>query len=124
MRRFLIGAAVCALALTLTAAAPAAERHGGYRGPAPRAYYETHGQRFAGGWYYAGRDHHHWSYSRWDPVYRRTQYYDPYLRCYYYWDAVHYAYYPVPVVVTPVVPPPVVVVPPPVPVSPGPVIIR
>ena len=60
-----------------------------------RAYHVTHGVRFSGGYYYRGRDHHHWTRRAWDPVHRRWNYWDPNLNVYYYWYAPGNCYYPV-----------------------------
>ncbi len=83
---------------------------------AGKPYYATRGVAYRGGYYYAGRDHHHWSYRVWDAKYGRYHYYDPYLRIYYYWSPERLGYYPVEVAPAPVAtvpaPAPVVVAPP------------
>jgi hypothetical protein len=58
-------------------------------------YYRDHAVRFAHGWYYPGRDHHHWERRVWDAGYRRWHYYDTGLRCWFYWHPVRHCYYPV-----------------------------
>jgi hypothetical protein len=60
-----------------------------------RNSYRSHGVRFAGGYYYAGRNHHHWGETVWSPVYNRTIYWDPSLLVWYYWDDATGCYYPV-----------------------------
>jgi hypothetical protein len=97
MRRILLGVSACVLGLAL---AGAAEAHGpNHRGPAPRAparaYYRDHARHFGHGYYYAGRDHHHWSRRVWSPRFGRWEYFDPGLSCWYYWYAPAACYYPV-----------------------------
>lgn len=99
MQRILFGVCACVLGLGLTGAAQAREPHH-HPGPAPivrggSPYYAQHGVRFNGGYYYPGRDHHHWERRVWDAGNRRYNYYDPSLRCYYYWSPVKRCYYPV-----------------------------
>ncbi|NBO92035.1 MAG: hypothetical protein EBV06_06935 [Planctomycetia bacterium] len=60
-----------------------------------RPYYHAHGIRYTGGYYYPGRTHTHWEHRRWDPVYARYHYFDPYLRVYYYYCPSRLGYYPI-----------------------------
>jgi hypothetical protein len=50
--------------------------------------------RFNHGYYYAGRNHNHWTWSYYSPGYRSTFYYDPGVRSWYYWNAPANRYYP------------------------------
>lgn len=59
-------------------------------------YYEDHGVRFRGGYYFKGRGHDHWAHRVWSPVYRRYHYYEPDLRCYYYYCPRTCCFLPVP----------------------------
>jgi hypothetical protein len=92
MRRILFAAA-CALGLGLTADAARAHEFHGSAG-APVAYHHEHAVRFGGGYYYPGRQHHHWSQHCWDPVHRRYHDYDPYLRVWFWWCPAANCYYP------------------------------
>ncbi len=92
MRRILLTVAACALGLTMTTST--AEAHPPRHAPV-RIYYHDHGVRFNGGYYYVGRNHHHWSYKVWDAGCHRDNYYDPYLKCFYYWDVARGCYYPI-----------------------------
>jgi hypothetical protein len=58
-------------------------------------YHRTHGREEKWGWYYPGREHHHWSHIAYFPAYCTYLYYEPFLRKYYYWNRPHNAYYPV-----------------------------
>jgi hypothetical protein len=95
MNRLFLALAAGVLGLALTGGT--AEAHGG-RGPhgrpVPRAYYRGHAKKFAGGHYYAGRDHH-WARRVWSPVYHRYQYWDAGLHCWYYWSPTAACYYPI-----------------------------
>ena len=105
MRRFLLSVAACALGLGLPGTAEAhgrrhyTERYHSrehrVRFSSERHYYREHAIRFGGGYYYRGRDHHHWTRRVWDSRYERYHYYDPGLDCYYYWHPVRCCYYPV-----------------------------
>jgi hypothetical protein len=96
MKKILFAASALVLGLTLTGSANAADHHHGGpgRGHVVAPYFHEHGVRFGGGYYYRGRDHHHWERCVWDAHYCRYQYYDPYLCCWYYWDAGRDCYYP------------------------------
>jgi hypothetical protein len=59
-----------------------------------RSYHVTHGRQFRHGFYYPGRYHPHWAYTRLDVRYGCTLYYDPELGCYY-WCEPDSCYYPV-----------------------------
>jgi hypothetical protein len=100
--------------------------------PTSGGYHLTHGKQFSGGYYYPGRDHHHWSYWGYSSRYRCTCYWCPDTRCYYYWCPSASCYYPVsyfesapPVETAPIAPLPVakpVIAPPVVPApTPAPV---
>jgi hypothetical protein len=91
MRRTLLALAACALGLT----AGTTSAHGYYRGGAAVAVNRYHATAFAGGYYYAGRDHRHWAYRTWDARCGRYHYWDANLRCWYYWNAGCNCYYPV-----------------------------
>jgi hypothetical protein len=108
MRRMLLG--LGAFALTLTTAVSAANAgefrgHEAFRHEAFRhevigrevahRYFETHGVRFAGGYYYPGFDHHHWGRQVWDARLARWEFWDADLGCYFYWNATLNGYYPV-----------------------------
>jgi hypothetical protein len=58
-------------------------------------YYRTHGVRYAGGYYFAGRNHHHWSESQFSSTYNTTVYKDPGLNVWYCWNEKDGGYYPV-----------------------------
>jgi hypothetical protein len=64
-------------------------------GVAAAPYWRANAVRFAGGWYYPGRVHPHWSITKFSPVYGRTIYYDPGLTTWFYWNAPVARYYPV-----------------------------
>jgi hypothetical protein len=97
MQRMLLGVASCALGLALTGGPLQAHPHGHGSGGVvvSGAYYQTHGHRFSGGYYYRGRHHTHWSGRVWSSTCNRWHYYDPYLNCYYYWHASSGCWYPV-----------------------------
>jgi hypothetical protein len=57
-------------------------------------YYRTNGVRYAGGYYYSGRKHNHWSQTVYNKEYKTTTYFDPGLKVWYYWDPVTKRYYP------------------------------
>jgi hypothetical protein len=63
--------------------------------PAPAPYYKSHGVRFEGGYYYAGRKHGHWSETKYSSTYGTTVYHDPGLKVWYRWDDACQRYYPV-----------------------------
>lgn len=58
-------------------------------------YYRTHGHKFEHGYYYKGRDHHHWSREYFSNRYGCTVYTDPGCGCDYYWCQPDSCYYPV-----------------------------
>jgi hypothetical protein len=97
MRNVLLSMAAGVVGLALAGTANAQPVVVGGHPPAVgvRAYYRDHGVRFSGGYYYVGRDDHHWTRRVWDPVHHRYHYYDPYLRVYYYWDPARQCYYPI-----------------------------
>jgi opacity protein-like surface antigen len=123
MRRFLLGAAVAALVLGLASRTEAAGRggpghggghgwsygqssyshgygqrdygHGAGSGSVSKGYHLRYGHKFSHGYYYRGRDHHHWTHRRYWAKYRTTCYWDPGTRCWYYWCPSRACYYPV-----------------------------
>jgi hypothetical protein len=98
MRKIFLGLATGVLGLVLTGPADAHsghDRHGHGHGHRVGAYYRSHGVRFRGGYYYKGREHHHWARRVWSPECHRYHYWDPSLNCYYYWYAPGNCYYPV-----------------------------
>lgn len=97
MRSLLTGLAAAVTCFALTGSAPAHEREPHSHRPRgdARLYHRDRGVRFDHGYYYRGRDHHHWSARIWSPTYRRYHYWDPSLRCYYYWCPEHRCYYPI-----------------------------
>jgi hypothetical protein len=100
MLRPLFYGAALALGLTLTgtvSAAPIAhyEHHfTGHHLEAP--YYRIHGHPYDHGYYFPGRDHHHWAYRVWDSRWNRYQYWDSNLRVFYYYNPTLNGYYPCP----------------------------
>jgi hypothetical protein len=100
MKKILVGLAATLTGLGLAGNADASppHEHGGARhGHVVHvgAYHEVHGRHFRGGWYYSGRDHHHWTRTVWDSHWHRYHYWDPGLNCWYYWYAPGNCYYPV-----------------------------
>jgi hypothetical protein len=61
---------------------------------AAKPYYQTHGVKYSGGYYFAGRYHNHWAHRVWDAHYGRYHYYEPSLRVYFYYDTARGGYYP------------------------------
>jgi hypothetical protein len=59
------------------------------------SYHVTHGKQFAGGWYYPGKHHNHWTYQAYWPKYGCTCYWCPSTNCYYYWYEQASCYYPI-----------------------------
>jgi hypothetical protein len=57
-------------------------------------YYKSHGTKLGHGYYYKGKDHHHWKYRTWFPRYHCYCYWDAGLNCWYYWSAPKLCYYP------------------------------
>jgi len=96
MRRIVIGLAASALGIVaLTGTADASPRGGHGRAAHGHASYHGNGHRFSGGYYYRGRDQHHWTRTVWDPVCHRYQYWDPDLNVWYYWAPAYDCYYPI-----------------------------
>jgi hypothetical protein len=98
MRRLFLGLGALALTLTTGAASVNAADYRGrveIRHEVAHRYYETHGVRFAGGYYYRGFEHHHWARQVWDARLNRWHYYDADLGCYFYWSPAQNCYYPV-----------------------------
>jgi hypothetical protein len=60
-----------------------------------QGYHHRHGHRFSHGYYFEGRNYHHWAYSRYFKEYGCTCYWEPELNCWYYWCAPRHCYYPV-----------------------------
>jgi hypothetical protein len=97
MKRFLLGglaAGVAALGLAGPAGAHDEWRRDRDRPHGGRAYYLDHAVRFGHGFYYPGRDHHHWTRRVWDPILHRILYWDPSLHAYFYWSAPDRCFYP------------------------------
>jgi hypothetical protein len=59
-----------------------------------RPYYQSHAVKFSGGYYFAGRDHHHWGHRTWDARRRCYTYWEPSLQVYFYYDVARAGYYP------------------------------
>jgi hypothetical protein len=95
MRKLFLTVAAGVLGLALTGTAEARPGHEHFRPTRERAYHGEHGVRFKGGYYYAGREHHHWTRTVWDAPHHRYIYWDPYVQCYYYWYQPGNCYYPV-----------------------------
>jgi hypothetical protein len=96
---------VAAAVLTFLMANPADAKghgghghHGGHHGHHGHghAYFSSYGHRYAGGYYYVGRDHYHWSQTIWYAPGNCYLYLDPGLNMYYSWDAAAQRYYPSP----------------------------
>ncbi len=106
MRRFLLSVVAVGLSLALAATAEAGPK-GGSKGSSKGVsnshqsggshnYHVTNGNKLkSGGFYYKGKDHHHWSYQCWDKRYGCNCYWDGGLGCYYYWCQPDDCYYPV-----------------------------
>ncbi|HYT92653.1 MAG TPA: hypothetical protein VEL76_28310 [Gemmataceae bacterium] len=97
MRKIYLSIAAVVLGLGLTGAAAnaaAPHRPGTVVVRGGPGYYRDHSVRFNGGYYYRGRDHHHWARRVWDPAHRRYQYWDSGLNTYFYWYAPGNCYYP------------------------------
>lgn len=58
-------------------------------------YHRDHGHVFAGGYYYSGKFHRHWSFCTWDTRYGCYCYWDPCCSSYYYWCQPDACFYPV-----------------------------
>jgi hypothetical protein len=97
MRHFILIAAVAVgLAIGGTAVA-GGKGKGGSSSSHSRVsgnYFKSHGVHFKYGYYYKGRDHHHWRYCYWSPSWGCYFYLDPDCNCYYYWCAAENCYYP------------------------------
>jgi hypothetical protein len=59
------------------------------------SYYKSNGVRYEGGYYYSGRNHSHWSESKYSSTWGTTVYLDPGLKVWYYWNEKASCYYPV-----------------------------
>ena len=74
MKSFAFALATLALVLGSVIAVPTKRTsHGSTSGD----YHMTHGKSFPGGYYYSGRDHHHWSYWGYPERYRYMCYWYP-----------------------------------------------
>jgi hypothetical protein len=99
----MIGAAAAVLGVVGLAATPAsadAKEHGHGRGryhheEHRHAYYREHGVHFSGGWYFRGRDHHHWERRVWNQRCHRWEYWEPDLCVWYFWSPGDCCFYPV-----------------------------
>jgi hypothetical protein len=60
-----------------------------------KAYHLTHGTKFSKGYYYRGRNHHHWSHRRYWSKYHCNTYFCPSTRGWYYWCRSRDCYLPV-----------------------------
>jgi hypothetical protein len=104
MKRLLLGLGALALTLTTAGAAKAADHHRGREvvrremHRAPR-YYELHGVRFSGGYYYRGFEQARWGPRVWNAGLHRWECWDADLRCNYYWCPERGCWYPVTYVV-------------------------
>jgi hypothetical protein len=97
MKRFILSVAAVAMSLALVGAADAAPKgssRGGTMHSGSRSYHEEHGTKFKGGYFYKGRDHHHWTYRYWWGRYGCYTYYCPSTSCWYYWYPQDNCYYP------------------------------
>ena len=105
MTRFLMSVALAATALTSVPAANGAERRGESRGEhrdrhsgSYSNYHTRFGTKFSHGYYYSGRDHHHWTYRYFWSQYGCDCYWCPSTSCWYYWCEPRNAYLPVSVI--------------------------
>src|SRR5690242_5226094 len=98
MKRVILGVAAVAMSLALVGAveaAPKGGQHGSMGHRNSRPYHETHGTKFKGGYFYKGREHHHWTYRYWYGKYGCYTYYCPSTSCWYYYYPREDCYYPV-----------------------------
>jgi hypothetical protein len=58
------------------------------------SYYQSHGVKFSGGFYFKGKHHNHWGHRKWDGYRRCYVYWEPTLLVYYYYNESQDAYYP------------------------------
>ena len=93
MRRFILSVAAVAVVLALAATAEAGQKGGAPKGGS-RSYHEEHGTKFKDGYFYKGKDHHHWTYRYWWGKYGCYTYYCPSTSCWYYWYQPGNCYYP------------------------------
>jgi hypothetical protein len=100
MRRFLLSVAAVVVSLALVATAEAGPKGNGSGSGVrsqpshSRPYHEEHGTKFKGGYFYKGKDHHHWTYRYWWGKYGCYTYYCPSTSCWYYWYPQDNCYYP------------------------------
>jgi hypothetical protein len=95
MRRFLLSAAALVIGLALVGSAEAAPKSGSEgNSHGSRSYRMTQGTKFKGGYFYKGKDHHHWTYRYWWHKYGCYTYYCPGRCCWYYWYQPDNCYYP------------------------------
>lgn len=99
MKRFLIVAAVLALA---TVGADRASARGGHSGPSARSAYSGRGyyapvsrNSFVNRSFYRGYRSINWNYQYWYPSYGCYLYWVPSGNCYYYWCVPDNCYYPI-----------------------------
>jgi hypothetical protein len=115
MQRLMTCSLVAILSLTLAGAARADGSRGRSSGPGRsgstarmsdsrhydlhrgdfKDYHLTHGVSFKYGYYYKGKEHHHWSSNCWSERYGCTIYWCPCTCCWYYWCQPYDCYYPV-----------------------------
>jgi hypothetical protein len=60
-----------------------------------KGYHLTHGKKFSKGYYYRGRNHHHWSHRHYNRGHRCNFYYCPSVGGWYYWCRARDSYLPV-----------------------------
>jgi hypothetical protein len=94
MKRFLMSVALSAMFLTSLNTTKAAEK-GNSRPERSSAYHERHGKPFSGGYYYAGREHNHWTSCYFDKRHGCYAYLCPSTKAYYYWCKPDDCFYPV-----------------------------
>ncbi len=94
MKSFVLSMAALALTTSVVLAGPN-KGSGGSHGSSSGGYHLTHGKEFSGGYFYSGRDHHHWTYWGYSQRYHCNCYWCPDTRCYYYWCPSASCYYPV-----------------------------
>jgi hypothetical protein len=63
--------------------------------PNKNFYAMNHGKPFSHGFFYPGKEHHHWTYYCWWDKYHCNCYWCPYTCCWYYWCPSAVCYYPV-----------------------------
>jgi hypothetical protein len=123
MRKFILAIAVVALTLTIASTTEAGPKSGGSKsspsksspsksgsikigsgsqqkfkqGNSPKIndYHLKFGTKFDHGYFYKGKNHHHWGLIRFDVRYGCNCYWDPCLLIWFYWCERDVCYYPV-----------------------------